>query len=146
MILLSSLLFPGDVTYAEIGSYAQGVAQMGSDLDFLFHEADRHRVLDHLEHHLGAEFSPGLEGSQKFKVSLSTHNSRFQAPTSVVVNVAFVPTQQDFDAWVKATEVLKGLLSSDTTRGLIRTKSARLGVFAELVHQFGGTKPAAQVY
>jgi hypothetical protein len=108
-----------------VGSRAQGVSKTQyADWDYMFLEEYKEEILNTLRNK-GISFSlNALNGSIKFFVTL--------AETTYLINFIFIDKQETYNAWIKATEVLKIVGNAFTT------KQGRIKAFCDLVVYFGG--------
>lgn len=108
-----------------VGSRAQGVSKtQDADWDYMFLEEYKEEILNILRNK-GISFSiDELNGGIKFFVTLSE--------ITYLINFIFIVNQETYNAWIKATEVLKIVGDAFTT------KQNRIKVFCDLVVYFGG--------
>lgn len=107
-----------------VGSRAQGCSGYNSDWDYIFLEDYKDEILNYLRFNEISFTTDGKTGNIKFFVML--------VGISFAVNLIFVPNIKNYDAWIKATEVLKIVGDAFTT------KQNRIKVFCDLVVYFGG--------
>ena len=108
-----------------VGSRAQGVSKTQyADWDYMFLEEYKEEILNTLRNKEISFSINELNGSIKFFVTLSE--------TTYLINFIFIDKQETYNAWIKATEVLKIVGNAFTT------KKGRIKAFCDLVVYFGG--------
>lgn len=128
--------------YEFFGSRTYTLAPKGSDYDLMFQAKHRDTILEHLKS-LGVEYASGARGPIKFKVSMldsaATDYIRTDHFCELELNFCFI---EDFDAWQKATNLLKKVASSVPGNSLgLLDKKTRITLFEHLVEAFGGARP-----
>jgi hypothetical protein len=139
--LVQSFL-PSDAQYEYIGSRRYMDPSPGSDYDIMVPLEHRLNVLTHLAKNK-VHFEGAMAGSVKFDVDLfPTAPPDLNGYNKLTYNICFVDTT-DWEAWVQATDtmvVLSRELGTEFFNGM--SKAKRIHLFASLVENFGGKRPA----
>jgi hypothetical protein len=106
-----------------------------SDYDYMFRSHDQQNVMDALSSR-SVSFETNQFGTIKLSVNFG-ENERSLPQQILEVHFCFV---EDFDAWKKATELMKNV-SSNTKFFEGWTKKKRLDLFSDFIESCGGKRP-----
>lgn len=144
MFLIDIIIPPSKgIQYSLIGSRTYMPTSANADYDILIGERDRTAMLIHLNQNLKVKYEENELGAIKFKIHFAPA-PRFtqEAANYFEINLCFV-TEADFAPWVEATRMMKVLYDTNLSpmKTLFNHKPDRMKLFADLVVEFGGSRP-----